>query len=969
MKIQLQKDGIFLKLMRISITQLCLALLCVGLSYAKGSYAQELLEKRITLRAEEKSIKTILSKIESESNLKFVYSPASIKADRIVSINVQNKILKDVLENLFVPLEISYRVSGEKVILRYEKREKGLGVMPQNIEKQTNLNVEEVVIKGRVVSGEKKDGVPGVSVLIKGTNKGTITDMDGRFTVNVDLNVSKTLVFSGVGYKKIEKTLDSSIKEIGDIELTEDNLQLDQVVVTGSGTPKSKLESSVAVTSISSKQLDLHPPVNSMDLLRNIPGISVESSGGDGPGTGRVRGLPLGGFALMGVMEDGTALVPTGFVSTPSADQLYKVDLTIKNVEAVRGGDAAMLQPSTAGMLMNILSKTGGDKFEMQAKYTRGLLQNSNRFDVNFGGPLAPHWKYNIGGSYRTDKGIKPANYMGNIGGQIKANTTYEFKNNSYVRLQLKYLNDKTTWFVPSYYSYDGSGQGNAFPTFDPLHETLATRDYVFNFDFNGKSYSIDQSEGVHSKLFSAALDFKYNTKNEWTIRNNMKVQKLNYIYNFSFVTAASLYKSNVNYYNLDGTTYTPAAGGYYTGQSFFGTKSSVNQFMDNLDISKQIGKNAISFGASIHSYSSDLETMNGVYNTPIANNPQILRIGTNSGNGLSGISIQGYQDGSQTISSVWANDETNLGKLSINVGVRANNYHVQGNRLINKAPYNTYTPFDNTELNWTYTLGLNYKLNEKQAIFGRGTRSVAALNLNDYSGFTFNPATLTSREVIMAEAGYKLNTEKFSLFTSFVYATLKNAASSMLVPSNTAGFLSVGTFASSRNLSAEIEAIYNVTKNFKLRSVATFQNSKYTDFSVTAPANAAANIAGKTYSWSGQSPERIPRMIGELTATYTMNKFDVFATYRYIGKRWSSPANLYLMNGYNDASAGINFKATKNISVRVWGDNLFDSRGLTEGNIRGDQFLANGNFAQGSPQIGRIILPRGAWAAVMFSL
>ena len=104
MKKRLQTDGIFLKIMRISITQLFLAMMCVGLTYAKDSYAQELLDKRITLRAEEKTIKTILLQIESETSIKFVYSPAAIDAQRKVSINAQNQSLKDLFDTFFSPL-------------------------------------------------------------------------------------------------------------------------------------------------------------------------------------------------------------------------------------------------------------------------------------------------------------------------------------------------------------------------------------------------------------------------------------------------------------------------------------------------------------------------------------------------------------------------------------------------------------------------------------------------------------------------------------------------------------------------------------------------------------------------------------------------------------------------------------------------------------------------------------------------
>ncbi|MDT4863479.1 hypothetical protein FQZ97_981890 [compost metagenome] len=219
-----------------------------------------------------------------------------------------------------------------------------------------------------------------------------------------------------------------------------------------------------------------------------------------------------------------------------------------------------------------------------------------------------------------------------------------------------------------------------------------------------------------------------------------------------------------------------------------------------------------------------------------------------------------------------------------------------------------------------------------------------------------------------MAEAGYKANFEKFSLFSSLIYASLNNISYTMSFPNKTGSFLSVPTFASSRNLSAEIEAIYSPVKNLDFRLTTTVQDSKFTDYGVIAPETARDDLAGKPYIWTNNRAERIPNYMAELSMAYTYKIFDLFVSYRQIGKRWTSPSNVYHLNGYNEISAGLDIRILKNLGLRVWGDNLGNSRGLTEGNIRGDQFLANGNFEKGSLQIGRIILPRSFWSSLTFS-
>lgn len=292
MKIQLQKDRIFLKLMRISITQLCFAILFVGLSYAKDSSAQELLEKRISLRADDKSIKNILSQIEGEVNFKFVYSPAAIEAQRTVSINVQNQTVKQVFDSFFLPLNIKYRVLGNKIILSYQPETKGTSdakssLLP-NVESQKAL--ADISISGKV-SDEKGETLPGVSVTLKGTSRGATTNVNGEYTISVPDNKA-ILVFSFVGYNPQEIAVGNQSKI--DIILKVDTKALDEVVVVGYGQQK-KVSMTNAVATIKGADLTTRPSSSMQQVLQGqAAGLTVLDQGGS-PGrtasTMRVRGI------------------------------------------------------------------------------------------------------------------------------------------------------------------------------------------------------------------------------------------------------------------------------------------------------------------------------------------------------------------------------------------------------------------------------------------------------------------------------------------------------------------------------------------------------------------------------------------------------------------------------------------------------------------------------------------------------
>lgn len=954
---------IVLTLMRLSLTQFIFIVSFVSGAYAIDGKAQEVLQQKVTFHSQKQNVETLLSHLEKQVTARFVFSGTLIQADRKVSIHAEQQPLVRVLEELLTPLELNYRVSGKLIIIT---------PAPKSEAPATNVTKEAPKanhkISGRVTDA-KGEPLIGTTVMLSYQNMGQVTDQSGTFAFNNIPEGIYTLSLSSIGFITLKKDVAVGANDVQlELTLQEDNLQLEQVIVTSSGSPKKKIESSVAISTVNAKQLSQRPPLNSTDMLKAIPGLSPEASGGDGPGSVRVRGLPGGGYVFMGVMEDGLPVLPTGFSSIPSADQYYKVDLTVKTVEAVRGGHAAILLANTPGALINVISNTGTDRLSGKVKVTRGLSQNANRFDFNLGGPLAPKLKFNVGGFYRADDGIRSPSYRANDGGQLKANLTYQFKPNSYIRVYGKYLNDKTSWLVPAYYSYDGSGVGKALPSFDLLTQTLATRDTRVSVKApNGITYNYDLADGFHTKSLAGGVEFKHTTQNEWTIKNNLRYQKTDGSFNGAIVTAASAYRSDAKYYYLGGQQLVNPTG-YYTGQSLTATTNADKQFADNLDITKQIRNHALSIGAGIHTYDIDMLTIGAAFNTEIVDKPRILLVNTDQGNGFSNVTISTYRKGTTTTASAWASDEVNWGNWTVDLGLRMDRFHIKGQRLQNVAPYSNYTPFDENNTYATVSLGLNYKINEQHALFARSTRTYSALTIGDYANFNFDPAGVKDRGVFMAEAGYKVNMPKFSLFSSLIYASLTNISSSMLIPDTKGSFITIPTFASSRNLSAEIEATYMPKPNLNFRFVATFQNSKYTNYEVVAPSTARADLAGKPFVWSGNKAERIPDALLELSATYTYKKTDLFASIRHIGKRWSSPSNVYQLGGYNELSVGVDYRLLKAVNLRVWGDNLLNSRGLTEGNVRGDQFLQNGNFETGSLQIGRIILPRSFWASLTYS-
>ena len=124
-----------------------------------------------------------------------------------------------------------------------------------------------------------------------------------------------------------------------DIIIKENAESLDEIVVTGVVNPKSKIESSISVSTVNIKQIEQATPRSAGELFRIIPGIRAESSGGEGNANFNVRGVPVssGGSRYLQLQEDGLPIMLFGDTSFGNADNFLRIDSNIGRVEAIRG--------------------------------------------------------------------------------------------------------------------------------------------------------------------------------------------------------------------------------------------------------------------------------------------------------------------------------------------------------------------------------------------------------------------------------------------------------------------------------------------------------------------------------------------------------------------------------------------------------------------------------------------------------
>lgn len=366
------------KVMRITFSQVLLILLCTSLAMAHRTRAQEVLNRTISIRGEKLELKEVLNQIEKEARVKFVYS-TKIKSSQRVSLNVTNRRLASVLDEVLKPIEIDYEVIENRILLRRSKHEtdESTGFIPREI----TLPVDRQVT-GRVTD-ENNSGLPGVSIVLKGTQRGTTTNTEGRFEMNIPETGSPLLVFSFVGYTSQEVAVGSQNNL--SVSMVPENKLLNEVVVIGYGAVKRK-DLTGAVAQIDSKEIDAFPVADVQQALRGrAPGVRVIQTSGQ-PGSS-VQVQVRGGNSFLG--NNNPLYVVDGFPLTGGIDFLNPSD--IASIDILKDASATAIYGARGANGVVIITtrqgKEGRSRVSLDSYY--GFQNVAKRFDLMNGAQFA----------------------------------------------------------------------------------------------------------------------------------------------------------------------------------------------------------------------------------------------------------------------------------------------------------------------------------------------------------------------------------------------------------------------------------------------------------------------------------------------------------------------------------------------------------------------------------------------------
>ena len=257
--------------------KLTLFFLLAALMHVSASvYSQQ---TKLSVSMRDVTVKEVLKQIEEQSEFFFLYKNIDINVNRIVSVDIREKSVENLLDQIFRGTTVAYEVVNRQIVLTDKAKENSLPESQQ----------QKKTISGKVTDSSGAT-LPGVSVIVKGTTIGVITDNEGKYALsNVPENA--TLQFSFVGMKMQEFVIEG--KTTINVKLEEVTVGIEEIVAIGYGTQK-KVNLTGAVSSVNSDFIASRPLTNSTQALQGVNGIYVNQAGSE-PGadnaTIRIRGI------------------------------------------------------------------------------------------------------------------------------------------------------------------------------------------------------------------------------------------------------------------------------------------------------------------------------------------------------------------------------------------------------------------------------------------------------------------------------------------------------------------------------------------------------------------------------------------------------------------------------------------------------------------------------------------------------
>lgn len=374
-----------------TLTGILAQVIFLNLAFASDLSAQKVKsieEVYVGIELKNAKLEEAFREIEAKTRYRFAYEKRDLDKNIRISLNTSGSTLKDVLLQISKEASLRFRQVNYDIDVKKIYRDR-------NIDNSERIQVFQGgrKISGRVISSEDNSGLPGVNVIVKGTDTGTVTDINGDYSVDVP-SESTILVFSSIGY--ISEEIQVGNQSVIDVTMQPDITELSEIVVVGYGQVEAR-DATGAVTSIKSEDFNRGVISSPEQLIQGkTAGVQITSSSGE-PGAGiniRIRGTssvrsnnnPL--FVVDGVPLSGNdvsaGLPDIGLGTTSAKNPLNFLNPNdIASIDILKDASATAIYGSRgANGVVIITTKSGKGRDVLNYSYSVGVSNISKKYDL-----------------------------------------------------------------------------------------------------------------------------------------------------------------------------------------------------------------------------------------------------------------------------------------------------------------------------------------------------------------------------------------------------------------------------------------------------------------------------------------------------------------------------------------------------------------------------------------------------------
>ena len=328
------------KIMRITVF---LMIVSMFQAYGNYSYSQS---TRISLDFSNTKLVDVMDEIEEQSEFYFLFNEKLIETDRKVSMSVENQKIDKILDELFSRTDVLYTITDRKIIL-------APSFLSDNMQQQKTIT--------GTITDENGDPLPGVTVTVSGTTNGTVTNMDGNYSI-ANISENATLQISFVG--KLTQEIVVGNQVLINVVLLADAIGLEEVVVTALGIKREK-----KTLTYSTQEVDMEGMSSVRDislgnaLSGKIAGVSITTSTGSSGVSGDPRIIIRGNRSIQNNNEP--LIVVDGIPTASNGGGLSSINPDdVESMNVLKGPAASALYGSSANNGVIVVTTKSGKKGE-----------------------------------------------------------------------------------------------------------------------------------------------------------------------------------------------------------------------------------------------------------------------------------------------------------------------------------------------------------------------------------------------------------------------------------------------------------------------------------------------------------------------------------------------------------------------------------------------------------------------------